>query len=195
MSEPEIVKITDLEELTEVDPANDFLVVVDSSEPIDANKTKKIKPENLTVDIESIINAVYPVGSIYTSVININPATLFGVGEWASFGAGRVLVGVDTEQAEFDTVKETGGAKTHTLTIDEMPSHTHIQNAHNHSLPFRELWRWQAWTSGSSEYGYAYNGSNFNTGNRVATNQNTGGGAAHNNLQPYITVYFWERTA
>src|SRR5690554_5228500 len=129
MSEPEIVKITDLEELTEVDPANDFLVVVDSSEPIDANKTKKIKPENLTVDIESIINAVYPVGSIYTSVININPATLFGVGEWASFGAGRVLVGVDTEQAEFDTVKETGGAKTHTLTIDEMPSHTHIQNA------------------------------------------------------------------
>jgi microcystin-dependent protein len=76
--------------------------------------------------------AVYPVGSIYISVLNTNPNAFFG-GTWVSFGTGRTLVGVDTGQTEFDTVEETGGAKTHTLTTNEMPSHTHTQNAHNHT--------------------------------------------------------------
>lgn len=75
---------------------------------------------------------MYPVGSIYTSVINTNPNTYFG-GTWTAFGLGRTLVGVDTGQTEFDTVEETGGAKTHTLTTNEMPSHTHTQDSHNHT--------------------------------------------------------------
>jgi microcystin-dependent protein len=75
---------------------------------------------------------MYPVGSIYTSVVNTNPNTFFG-GTWISFATGRTLVGVDTGQTEFDTVEETGGAKTHTLTTNEMPSHTHTQDSHNHT--------------------------------------------------------------
>lgn len=76
---------------------------------------------------------VYPVGSIYISVVSTNPATLLGVGTWTAFATGRTLVGIDAGQTEFDTVEETGGAKTHTLTESEMPSHTHIQNAHTHT--------------------------------------------------------------
>ena len=75
---------------------------------------------------------MYPVGSIYTTIINTNPNTYFG-GTWVSFATGRTLVGVDTGQTEFDTIEETGGAKTHTLTSGEMPSHTHTQNSHNHT--------------------------------------------------------------
>lgn len=75
----------------------------------------------------------FPVGYIYISVDPTNPATVLGYGTWAAFAAGRVLVGIDAGQTEFDTVEETGGAKTHTLTTAEMPSHTHTQDAHNHT--------------------------------------------------------------
>jgi microcystin-dependent protein len=75
---------------------------------------------------------MYPVGSIYTTIINTNPNTYFG-GTWVSFATGRTLVGVDIGQTEFDTIEEIGGAKTHTLTSGEMPSHTHTQNSHNHT--------------------------------------------------------------
>ena len=58
---------------------------------------------------------MYPVGSIYISVTNTNPGTIFG-GTWVAFGTGRTLVGIDTSQTEFNTVQKTGGEKTHTLT-------------------------------------------------------------------------------
>jgi hypothetical protein len=58
----------------------------------------------------------WPVGSVFISVVSTNPNTLLGGGTWAAFGAGRVLVGIDAGQTEFDTVEENGGAKTHTLT-------------------------------------------------------------------------------
>lgn len=77
--------------------------------------------------------AVWPVGSVFIAVVSTNPATLLGFGTWVAFAAGRVLVGIDANQVEFDTVEETGGAKTHTLVTAEMPSHTHIQDAHNHT--------------------------------------------------------------
>jgi hypothetical protein len=143
------------------------------------------------------ISAAYPVGSIYTSVISTNPATLLGFGTWAAFAAGRVLVGLDAGQTEFDTVKETGGAKTHTLTEAEMPSHTHVQNAHSHTYASQT-----ATTGGVSSYEHGTIDtsstaaeSTISVNATTATNQNTGGGAAHNNLQPYIVVHFWERTA
>lgn len=53
----------------------------------------------------------FPVGAIYTSVTGVNPATELGYGTWTAFGTGRVLVGVDTSDVDFDTVMETGGSK------------------------------------------------------------------------------------
>ena len=125
---------------------------------------------------QAAINAlVYPVGSIYTTVSTTAPATLLGMGTWAAFGAGRVPVGIDAGQAEFDAIEETGGAKTHTLSEAELPAHTH-------TVPYRG--------AGGSTYVLesAVTGGNTTTGS-------TGSGTAHNNLQPYIVVYMWKRTA
>lgn len=58
----------------------------------------------------------FPVGSVFISVVSTNPATLLGYGTWSAFGAGRVLVGLDSGDADFDSVEETGGAKTVTST-------------------------------------------------------------------------------
>ena len=138
----------------------------------------------------------FPVGSVFISVVSTNPGTLLGYGTWSAFGAGRVLVGIDAGQTEFDTVEETGGAKTHTLTEAEMPSHTHIQDAHSHvennnSATTGGLAGWAARdTSTNTSVATGYS-----TANTTATNQNTGGDGAHNNLQPYIVVYMWKRTA
>lgn len=155
-------------------------------------------PEDLTaaqaagILKSSIADLMYPVGSIYCSVVSTNPNTLFGVGTWVAFGAGKVMVGINAAETEFDTVEETGGEKTHTLNTTEMPTHTHIQDAHGHSVNIHA-----ASTSGGDGYA-AYGtgtGSAYGAANNTATNQNAGGGGAHNNLQPYIVVYMWKRTA
>lgn len=125
-------------------------------------------------------NQAFPIGGIFISVVSTNPATLLGYGTWTAFGAGKVLVGLDSGDTDFDTVEETGGAKTHTLTVAEMPSHSHETD------PFPMTPQ-----GGSSNTGYgpsSVGSSTFDTGL-------TGGGGAHNNLQPYITVFMWKRTA
>ena len=130
----------------------------------------------------------WPVGSVFTAVVATNPATLIGFGVWAPLAAGRVLVGLDAGDSAFDTVEEVGGAKTHTLTVSEMPSHTHVQDAHTHTLPI-------AAGTGVIPIGADVIAGAGTTGSTVAVNQNTGGGGAHNNLPPYLVVYFWKRTA
>ena len=51
--------------------------------------------------------------------------TLLGFGTWSSFGEGRVLIGIDSSDSDFDSAEETGGSKTHTLTEAQLPSHRH----------------------------------------------------------------------
>lgn len=110
-------------------------------------------------------------------------AAMYG-GTWVAWGAGRVPVGVDTGQTEFDTVEETGGAKTHTLTIGEMPSH-------NHTLDIRYV----EWKTGGGQYPWLLSYDSISGFWQNRATSNTGGGGAHNNLQPYITCYMWKRTA
>ena len=80
------------------------------------------------------ILACYPVGSIYMSTSSTNPGSLFG-GTWVEWGSGRVPVGVNTKDTNFNTVEKTGGASTVSLSISNMPSHYHTVNSHNHSIP------------------------------------------------------------
>lgn len=198
---PEIMKIALLEELT--DPVdNCWIPIVDISEPVEANQTKKIAVQNVKSELTELLAAVYPVGSIYVSALSTNPATLFGFGTWAAFGAGRMPVGYDAAQTEFNAGLKTGGAKTHTLVTAEMPVHTHVQNAHTHTQTAHDHDMGQLWhvPSGTSAWVIASSGTvptesvaavNQST---TPTNQNTGSGSAHNNLPPYITVYMWRRT-
>lgn len=83
--------------------------------------------------IEKFLIKAYPVGSIYLSINNVNPSDLFG-GEWIEWGSGRVPVGVDTSDANFNAVEKTGGATSVKLTENEMPYHNHSVGAHAHGL-------------------------------------------------------------
>lgn len=129
------------------------------------------------------VNAVYPVGSVYINAgVATNPATLLGHGTWVAFGAGKVMVGLDSTDVDFDTLEETGGEKEHTLTVDEIPSHNHDVELYSGPPDFTYL-RPSRYSSGSF------------AGTNTDSIQATGGGAAHNNLQPYIVVHMWKRTA
>jgi hypothetical protein len=77
-----------------------------------------------------------PVGSLYTSTLSTNPGTLLGRGTWSAFGAGRIMIGRDAADADFDTAEETGGSKTSSALIAHthiQDAHTHVQNSHNHT--------------------------------------------------------------
>ena len=148
--------------------------------------------------------SVYPVGSIYLSVNDTNPTTLFG-GSWELFGSGRCLVGVDTEQTEFNTSEKVGGAKAHALTVEELPAHAHTiasSGAHKHTYTGFI----QCSVSSSSTYtaiahkrytadGAATPPSMNSTGAHTHTVNETGSSLEHNNLQPYITCYMWKRVS
>lgn len=134
--------------------------------------------KNVSITPLDIYN-LYPVGSIYISVINTNPSTYFG-GTWEAFGTGRCLVGVDTSQTEFNAVLKTGGEKTHKLTINEMPRHQ----------PQALLNTNDGNTTGSAINWQVVNNGRFYGGDMF---KSYGGDQAHNNLQPYITVYMWRR--
>ena len=124
----------------------------------------------------SVLSTVYPIGSIYISVNNTNPGTLFG-GTWEQIQDTFLLSAGSTY-----TAGATGGEATHTLTVDEMPSHTHIASGYRGS--------------------YAASGNNRNTpvawnsSSRTGqyTSSSTGEGQAHNNMPPYLVVYMWKRT-
>lgn len=132
----------------------------------------------------------YRVGDLFLTTIATNPSNFLG-GKWELFGPGRCLVCVDTSDSNFNTVKKTGGEKTHKLTISEMPNHRHqgvLWNSNGWGISFN---------AGGDKRGYGLNWE-YDVGiyseDNIVTKY-TGGGQAHNNLQPYITCYVWIRTA
>lgn len=164
-----------------------------------------------SLDNETVCNLIYPVGSIYMSINNTDPSTLFG-GTWSQI-KGRFLLGQGSNEANttnywgtynagtcnFPT-GEMSGEPYHTLTVNEMPSHTHTQNPHCHSV------RAKGFNGTSNTNGYYMlrrneSGDGYDTVdsdaamNATATNQNTGGSASHNNMPPYFVVYMWKRVS
>ena len=135
---------------------------------------------NVVINVESNFLAAYPVGALFFTTVSTNPGTLYG-GTWAAWGGGRTPVGVNTADTSFNTVEKTGGEKAHTLTVEETPSHSHMVND-------------------IAVYGQGVTGFNFASTpdgdwkGTAKTTASTGGGQAHNNLQPYITCYIWKRT-
>lgn len=163
--------------------------------------TTKIKNENenaLTFD------KIYPIGSIYTSVVNTNPSTLFG-GTWIRFSQGKVLVGVNESETEFNTVLKTGGSKnlqshTHTGNTGDNGSHQHdIYSGYGDGGSYgQDALVFKQALSGRNYYKAATGGVAFlqfaGNHNHSFTTGSAGSGNSQN-LQPYMTVYFWRRTA
>ena len=121
----------------------------------------------------------YPVGEIYTTRRSGNPSSLLGFGTWERYAQGRVLAGFDEADSSFNAQDKTGGAKVHTLSIAEMPAHTHEVRA--------------GLFNSTTDGNFVDTVPTAQGANPVTTS--TGGGQAHNNLQPYITVFMWKRTA
>lgn len=130
----------------------------------------------------SIGNYLHPVGSIFETLKTGNPNTYFGFGTWDYLGQGRVTVCIDSSDDSFDTLEETGGEKTHTLTVNELPSHNHVIDELRSS------------TSGTATTNIALSNDGSSTKGSYVT-ANTGGDQAHNILQPYIVVNRWWRSA
>ena len=146
---------------------------------------------------------IYPVGSIYISTVSTNPATLFGFGTWEAMPAGRVLLaqGKSSWGTTYNA-GSTGGEATHQLTVGELPAHNHTASTNttgNHTHQF-QLYGPNGDTNLNfpSDYdtNYARNkGTTLSAGNHSHTINinNTGSSQAHNNIQPYLTVYMWKR--
>lgn len=171
---------------------NSSTAVDNATTRVNASGAITVKPQGITstelAPSERWQNA-YPVGSIYMNASDsTDPSVLLGFGTWEAFGAGRVPVGIDSSDTDFDTAEETGGAKTHTLTTQEIPPHTHSYvktdstsnaNGYDNNTTAKAV-------TGSTETG---------GGNIGENSDGTGNAAAHNNLQPYIVVHMWKRTA
>jgi len=160
--------------------------------------------------INTILEAVYPVGSIYTNATNnTNPATLLGFGTWVAFGAGRVPVGFDAGDTDFDTAEETGGSKT----TDTTDLNLSVDNQ-SLSVP-RDGWGTSGGTlgpgnsgtagrlitaSGNREIDEQLESLSQASGDRSLGNHNhslsgSAGTHSHSFMPPYITVYMWKRVS
>ena len=146
----------------------------------------------------AILGAIYPVGSIYTNAsVSTNPATLLGFGTWVAFGEGRVAIG----NGGVFTAGDTGGSAdaivvshSHTATTTSTDSgHTHLSNATgliNNNI---------AWVGTGGAYHRNVNDTYTATGYANITSSTTvnsaGSSGTNANLQPYVVVYMWKRTA
>lgn len=185
--------------------SNRLILVTRGGAEIDAGSVEASAPDPLLS---------MPVGYVYMSVDSTDPGTLFG-GTWARIAQGRVLVGQDGTQSEFDTSEETGGEKTHTISAGEMPVHTHTishdhasftsgaAGNHSHTLVRKagagtvtgvtrgnSTAEAAGTTDAVTDHTHAVDVPAF-TGN----SSSSGGGTPANNLQPYLVVFMWKRTA
>jgi hypothetical protein len=151
-----------------------------------------------TAYVGNSVALAYPIGSIYINATNsTNPATLFGFGTWVAFSVGRVMVGFDASDSFFNSAEKTGGSNDAIV-----PSHTHSISDTGHSHGLQKLGSAQAGTdnggapiSSATGYSTARNLSateNASTGITIST---TGDSPTNANVQKYITVYMWKRTA
>ncbi|MEO5296600.1 DUF859 family phage minor structural protein [Enterococcus cecorum] len=129
----------------------------------------------------TLLDMFYPVGSIFITTVNTNPSSYMG-GSWVRFGNGQTLVGVNESDGDFNSVQKTGGSKSHTIDYSNFPARATIQ---------------KSWKGGTVSYA-PWQGGSVSAGKWIVSTPYDMGepyGRAISNLQPYITVYMWRRTA
>lgn len=165
------ILLEEIETLVATEKRNLQTIITNEKKNLLANITEQILEDN---------KKKYYVGKIIIDTKNVNPATYLGFGTWQLWGAGRVPVGVNSADEDFDSVEKTGGEKEHILTVDEIPKHTH------------------QFHSKLAYIGNGPDGTGLKQGEDIRPNNtigSTGGEQAHNNLQPYITCYMWKRVS
>ena len=159
------IKVSQMQETTNIH--NDDYVMI-----IQNGTNKKFR-------IQLILELIFPVGSTYTTQEDINPNSILGFGIWERL-KGRVCIGLDENNESFNTIGQTGGEKEHTLTVKEMPKHSHTPQANVAVMA----------GSGSSDINQTAGGRTY----EILTIGTEGGSQPHNNLQPYEVVgYMWIR--
>jgi len=173
--------------------------VVDEDDMSSNSATKLATQQSIKAYVDAAITAtkaaLYPVGSIYVNEGNsTNPATLLGFGTWTAFSAGRMLVGYNSGDADFDTSGETGGAKTHYHQVPLQGGYDSSRNYLYSAAVFEAL----ATAVGASIYSKA-----ISSKSRIAQGSLSSANievwrlqlADTNHMNPYTTVYMWKRTA
>lgn len=140
--------------------------------------------------ISEIADVIYPVGAIYMSIDDTNPGSIFG-GTWVAWGAGRVPVGYNDGDSDFDTVEETGGSKTHSHGLENSSTGARIRLAADNgvwattkTMPVR-----------ASTRSVTVSGNAANTGNTSVGVVIEGTSDESSSLQPYVVCHMWKRTA
>jgi hypothetical protein len=158
-----------------------------------------------TAFVTAALGAIYPVGSIYVNAaVSTNPATLLGFGTWEAFGAGRVMVGFNSSDALFDTLEETGGSKDAIVVSHNHSASSSVSDpGHFHTTTLTNttgggstaaVAKWSALDSAQATS--SANTNSKTTGITVSTTVDSNGSSGTNaNVQPYITVRMWKRTA
>ena len=160
----------------------------DTSTPLDSGNLKEMEnnaesginelKKNVQTAFTDLLKLVFPIGSTYITQDSTDPKSILGFGIWERL-KGRVCVGLDENDTYFNQIGKTGGEKTHTLTVNEMPAHMHTFTGTYYALMSG---------GGSQEFG---SGSSKSTEVKM---KSAGGGQAHNNMQPYQVVgYMWIR--
>ena len=151
------------------------------------------KIDNIEVTFDTMFNqkmlSIYPIGAIYMSVSSTSPASLFG-GTWEQI-QDRFLLAAGSSY----TAGNTGGEATHTLTANEIPSHTHALRANTPWGNSETLGAWQQYFGSNILYDIGASGGTITSSYYYDVTQHAGGGTAHNNMPPYLAIYVWKRTA
>lgn len=135
----------------------------------------------------SLLDMFYPVGSYYeTSNTSFDPNVSWG-GTWVEDSAGYATVAYASGDTDFGTVGGTGGEKTHVLSLAEMPKHRHYTSNANAGTQTQDAATTNASSHGDQNY--------WRFGSSSGRSDYQGSSAAHNNLQPYVVVKRWHRTA
>lgn len=133
-----------------------------------------------------LLDLVYPIGRGFIDFTDNDYSNYLGF-TWERELMGMFPLGADDTNYKIGDV---GGNKTHTLTVEQMPSHTHIQDAHTHNTTVSTYGGSGAITIKAEGLGTA---GTAKTGSATATNQNTGGSKPFDIMPPYKAVYYWKR--
>lgn len=145
-----------------------------------------------TAFVQTAMQALYPVGSIYTSTVSTNPATLFGFGTWVAYAAGLVLIG---NGGGFSAGAIGGSADA--VVVSHTHTATSTDSGHTHTIGYTGNLFYSGGGGGSNTFwGAGTNqATNSGTANITTTVDSFGVSGTNANLQPYVVVYMWNRTA